>query len=184
MSIFIYLSHHPAETDYQPTTLSVEEGFIVVNLHSQDLRCWVGKDTLVVTLPYLIIVHVSPGFFCFLLCLSLFVFPPLLPYLFSPVPSSPPPFSPLCILISSSFDVPHLQTTLLLLLSCSVKSPATVLWVGNSHRNTSPREVCHPVSVGHHGKRWWEEKDRGKVCLTSQWIIEYKSDVNIRQWPR
>lgn len=42
---------------------------------------------------------------------------------------------------SSSSDVPHFQTISLSWLSCSVKSLATMLWVGNTHRNTSPREV-------------------------------------------
>lgn len=38
-------------------------------------------------------------------------------------------------------NVPHFQTISLSWLSCSVKSPDTMLWVENTHRNTSPREV-------------------------------------------
>lgn len=73
-----------------------------------------------------------------------------------PIPSSlqtclSPPSPPSCL---SSSDVPHFQTTLLSWLSYLVKSLATMLWVGNTHRNTSPREVCHPSVCGSPWERW------------------------------
>lgn len=54
----------------------------------------------------------------------------------------------------SSSDVPHFQTILLSWLSCSVKSLVTMLWVGNTHRNTSPRKVRHPSVCGSLWERW------------------------------
>lgn len=61
-------------------------------------------------------------------------------------PPPPPPLLPF-----PSRDVPHFQTTSLLWLSYLVKSLATMHWVGNTRRNTSPREVCHPLYVAHSG---------------------------------
>lgn len=63
-----------------------------------------------------------------------------------------------------SSDVPHFQTILLSWLSCSVKSPVTMLWVGNTHRNTSPREVCYPSVCGSLWEQWREGRLRGEVA--------------------
>lgn len=63
----------------------------------------------------------------------------------------------------SSSDVPHFQTISPSWLSCLVKSLVTMLWAGNTHRNTSPREVCWPLCLWASALRAVDRSWRAKV---------------------
>lgn len=75
--------------------------------------------------------------------------------------------SPVFLSSPSSCDVPHFQTISLSWLSCLAQFLVTMLWAGNTHRNTSPGEVCHPCVSG----SLWEGCWRGEVSVSADYPI-------------
>lgn len=127
--VCLYESEWP--TCFQMLVLAFQCGVGLKNIHT---RPYLSLSLLVCNHP-LFLIHYSTWLFSISLAISssLKLFP--------------------CDFLSSLFspDVPHFQTTLLSWLNCLVKYLVTMHWVGNTHRISSPEEVCHPSVCGSSG---------------------------------